>query len=73
MSKLLEAHTYDFAKLTLSDGTKVEGQSWDLYDATNDDGDELGYEVLIFEVDGMKDPLVLKEEDVIEVEQLIRE
>lgn len=71
ISKLSEAYTYDFATLTLLDGTKVEGQSWDLYDATNDDGDELGYEILIFEVDGTDDPLILKEEDIIEVKQLI--
>lgn len=70
MPKLLEAYSYDFSKLTLVDGSKIEGQPWDLCEATNDDGDGLGFDILTFEVEGIENPLILKEEDVIEVEEL---
>ena len=56
------------AKLTLSNGSVVVGESWGIIDAEDDDGEDLGYELLIFKTDELKNPLSLKEEDIKKVE-----
>lgn len=56
------------AKLTLSDDSVVVGESWGIIDAEDDDGEDLGYELLIFKTDELKNPLSLKEEDIKKVE-----
>jgi hypothetical protein len=57
------------AKITLSSGTSVTGESWGIIDAEDDDGEELGYTLLIFKADGYNNPLSLKEEDIKNVEE----
>ena len=56
------------AKLTLSSGSVVVGESWGIIEAEDDDGESLGYTLLIFKVDDQKNPLSLKEEDIKKVE-----
>ena len=58
------------AKVTLSDGSVVTGTSWGIIDAQDDDGESLGYEVLVFDTKSSKSPLILKEEDILSVERL---
>lgn len=58
------------AKVTLSDGSVITGTSWGIIDAQDDDGESLGYEVLVFDTKSAKSPLILKEEDILSVERL---
>ena len=58
------------AKLTLSNGSVVTGESWGIIDAEDDDGESLGYTLLIFKVDNLKNPLSLKEDDIKKVESI---
>lgn len=56
------------AKITLSSGSVITGESWGIIDAEDDDGEELGYALLIFKADDYDNPLSLKEEDIKNVE-----
>lgn len=56
------------AKITLTSGSVITGESWGIIDAENDDGEELGYTLLIFKADGYDNPLSLKEENIKKVE-----
>ncbi len=57
-------------KLTLLDGTVVIGESWGILDAQDDDGEDLGYEELVFQVDRYKNSLFIREEDIVKVEKV---
>ena len=51
------------------DDTIIEGVSWGLFDAENDGGEDLGYEILTFLVEGDEIPILLREEQIKKVEQ----
>ena len=69
MSIFEKIEKFNRARITLSDGIIVKGESWGIIAAEDDDGEESGYELLIFKVDEYDNPLSLKEEDVKKVEE----
>lgn len=56
-------------KITLIDDSVIEGVSWGLLDAEDDDGNDLGYETLTFLPEGSEIPIILREEQIKKVEQ----
>lgn len=68
MNMFEEVEKLNRAKITLSNNSVVVGESWGIIDAEDDDGESLGYTLLIFKADGHKNPLSLKEEDIKSVE-----
>ena len=56
-------------RITMIDDTIIEGVSWGLFDAENDGGEDLGYEILTFLVEGDEIPILLREEQIKKVEQ----
>ena len=55
--------------MTLSDDSVIEGVSWGLSYAFDDDGNDLGYETLVFLIEGDEMPIILREEQIKNVEQ----
>ena len=70
MSAFENVEKLNKAKLTLSNDSVIVGESWGIVEAEDDDGESLGYTLLIFKVDNYKNPLSLKEEDIKKVESL---
>ena len=70
MSAFEKVEKMNKAKLTLSNDSVIIGESWGIIEAEDDDGESLGYTLLIFKVDNYKNPLSLKEEDIKKVEAL---
>ena len=69
MSKFAEIEKLNRATLTLIDGSVVTGTSWGIEDALDDEGESLGFDILVFELDNLKNPIELKEEDIVKVEK----
>ena len=59
-------------RLTLSDDSIIEGVSWGLSYAFDDDGNDLGYETLVFLIEGDEIPIILREEQIKQVEQAFK-
>lgn len=68
-SKFEQIEKVNKVKLLLKDESVVTGESWGIIDAQDDDGESLGYDVLIFKTDSLDNPLTLKEEEILNVEE----
>jgi len=66
---IYDAERLNWATLTLVDGTTVRGKSWGIIDAEDSDGNDLGYQWLVFMPDGYCNALFLREEDIETVEE----
>ncbi len=51
-------------KITLQDGSTITGVSWGITPAEDDDGEDLGYDLMAFLIDETKTPIFLKEDQI---------
>lgn len=57
-------------KITLQDGTVIAGKSWGILPAEDDDGEDLGYDIMTFLIDGTKTPIILEDKQIKSFERL---
>lgn len=57
-------------KITLQDDSVIEGVSWGILPAEDDEGEDLGYDIMVFLIDGTKTPVFLREEQIKEFEKV---
>jgi len=55
------------AKVTLKDGSVYIGTSWGVIPAENEDGDDLGFDEIIFKPDGESGIVEIRESDIVSV------
>ena len=70
MSKFVEIEKCKRAQITLIDGTIYEGESWGIEEALNNDGEDLGFDYLVFKAENIKNPLALREKQIVNVKPL---
>lgn len=70
MRKIDAIDNLNRARLVLVDGSVVVGKSWNIDEAEDDDGETLGYDLMIFKVEGLNNPLSLREEDILSFEKI---
>lgn len=64
MSKLNEIYAKEKVKLRLIDDTEVVGTAIDIFEATDDEGVELGVEMIAFEFQASDKIIMLQESDI---------
>lgn len=70
MDKIHEAYKLNFIKIELSDGTVFESvKTVDIHDAEDDDGNELGFQYLVF-IDSEKQYHFVKNEDIVSYQKI---
>ena len=70
MGKFAEIERYNKVQITLIDGTIHVGESWGIEEALNDDGEDLGFEYLIFKTENIQNPLALQEKEILNVKPI---
>ena len=70
MSKLNEIYAKEKVKLRLIDDTEVVGTAIDIFEATDDEGVELGFEMIAFEFQASDKIIMLQESDIKSFEEL---
>lgn len=60
---------YNYATVTLTNGSVYSGKSWGIEPAENDEGDYLGFYYVVFKVPGIANVLCLRNEDIVSVDK----